>query len=91
MFEPVFHHRRESGRLLRNSGCPLAKQRAEKYLKQLQFVGAPHSIAAISIRGHEAPPHDRRALMHRAAVWILDEPTAGWISKFAARLWVLGI
>ena len=44
----------------------LAKQRAEKYLKQLQLWERRNSIARSLVRRHEAAPHDRASADARA-------------------------
>jgi ABC-2 type transport system ATP-binding protein len=66
---------------------PLAKQRAEKYLKQLQLWERRHSIARSLSGGMKRRLMIARALMHEPKLLILDEPTAGVDIEIRRSMW----
>ena len=66
---------------------PLAKQRAEKYLKQLQLWDRRHSIARSLSGGMKRRLMIARALMHEPRLLILDEPTAGVDIEIRRSMW----
>ncbi len=66
---------------------PLAKQRAEKYLKQLQLWERRHSIARSLSGGMKRRLMIARALMHEPRLLILDEPTAGVDIEIRRSMW----
>jgi ABC-2 type transport system ATP-binding protein len=86
MFEPVFT-------IVVNQagfyGIPraLAKQRAEKYLKQLQLWERRNSIARALSGGMKRRLMIARALMHEPKLLILDEPTAGVDIEIRRSMW----
>jgi ABC-2 type transport system ATP-binding protein len=86
MFEPVFT-------IVVNQagfyGIPraLAKQRAEKYLKQLQLWDRRNSIARSLSGGMKRRLMIARALMHEPRLLILDEPTAGVDIEIRRSMW----
>ena len=66
---------------------PLAKQRAEKYLKQLQLWDRRNSIARSLSGGMKRRLMIARALMHEPRLLILDEPTAGVDIGIRRSMW----
>jgi ABC-2 type transport system ATP-binding protein len=66
---------------------PLAKRRAEKYLKQLQLWERRHSIARSLSGGMKRRLMIARALMHEPQLLILDEPTAGVDIEIRRSMW----
>jgi ABC-2 type transport system ATP-binding protein len=86
MFEPVFTI------VVNQAGFygiprPLARQRAEKYLKQLQLWDRRHSIARSLSGGMKRRLMIARALMHEPRLLILDEPTAGVDIEIRRSMW----
>ena len=65
----------------------LAKQRAEKYLKQLQLWDRRHSVARSLSGGMKRRLMIARALMHEPRLLILDEPTAGVDIEIRRSMW----
>jgi ABC-2 type transport system ATP-binding protein len=65
----------------------IAKQRAEKYLKQLQLWERRHSIARSLSGGMKRRLMIARALMHEPRLLILDEPTAGVDIEIRRSMW----
>ena len=65
----------------------LAKQRAEKYLKQLQLWERRNSIARALSGGMKRRLMIARALMHEPRLLILDEPTAGVDIEIRRSMW----
>jgi ABC-2 type transport system ATP-binding protein len=65
----------------------LAKQRAEKYLKQLQLWDRRNSIARSLSGGMKRRLMIARALMHEPKLVILDEPTAGVDIEIRRSMW----
>jgi ABC-2 type transport system ATP-binding protein len=65
----------------------LAKERAEKYLKQLQLWDRRHSIARSLSGGMKRRLMIARALMHEPKLLILDEPTAGVDIEIRRSMW----
>ncbi len=66
---------------------PLAKQRAEKYLKQLQLWDRRNTIARSLSGGMKRRLMIARALMHEPKLLILDEPTAGVDIEIRRSMW----
>jgi len=65
----------------------LAKQRAEKYLKQLQLWERRNSVARSLSGGMKRRLMIARALMHEPRLLILDEPTAGVDIEIRRSMW----
>jgi ABC-2 type transport system ATP-binding protein len=65
----------------------LARQRAEKYLKQLQLWDRRNSIARSLSGGMKRRLMIARALMHEPRLLILDEPTAGVDIEIRRSMW----
>jgi len=65
----------------------IAKQRAEKYLKQLQLWDRRNSIARSLSGGMKRRLMIARALMHEPRLLILDEPTAGVDIEIRRSMW----
>ena len=65
----------------------LAKQRAEKYLNQLQLWDRRNSIARGLSGGMKRRLMIARALMHEPRLLILDEPTAGVDIEIRRSMW----
>src|SRR5882762_5973024 len=65
----------------------LAKQRAEKYLKQLQLWERRNSIARSLSGGMKRRLMIARALRHEPKLLILDEPTAGVDIEIRRSMW----
>ncbi len=65
----------------------LAKQRAEKYLKQLQLWDRRNSTARALSGGMKRRLMIARALMHEPRLLILDEPTAGVDIEVRRSMW----
>ncbi len=66
---------------------PLARQRAEMYLKQLQLWDRRNSIARSLSGGMKRRLMIARALMHQPRLLILDEPTAGVDIEIRRSMW----
>ncbi len=66
---------------------PLAKHRAELYLKQLQLWEKRNSIARSLSGGMKRRLMIARALMHEPRLLILDEPTAGVDIENRRSMW----
>jgi ABC-2 type transport system ATP-binding protein len=65
----------------------IAKERAEKYLKQLQLWDRRNSIARSLSGGMKRRLMIARALMHEPKLLILDEPTAGVDIEVRRSMW----
>ena len=66
---------------------PLARERAEKYLKQLQLWDRRNSMARGLSGGMKRRLMIARALMHEPRLLILDEPTAGVDIEIRRSMW----
>jgi len=66
---------------------PLARQRAEKYLKQLQLWEKRKSMARALSGGMKRRLMIARAQMHEPRLLILDEPTAGVDIEIRRSMW----
>jgi ABC-2 type transport system ATP-binding protein len=66
---------------------PVAKRRAETYLKQLQLWDRRNSIARSLSGGMKRRLMIARALMHEPKLLILDEPTAGVDIEIRRSMW----
>jgi ABC-2 type transport system ATP-binding protein len=65
----------------------IAKQRAEKYLKQLQLWDRRNSMSRSLSGGMKRRLMIARALMHEPRLLILDEPTAGVDIEIRRSMW----
>jgi ABC-2 type transport system ATP-binding protein len=65
----------------------LARQRAEKYLKQLQLWDKRNTMARSLSGGMKRRLMIARALMHEPRLLILDEPTAGVDIEIRRSMW----
>lgn len=65
----------------------VAKQRAEKYLKQLQIWDKRHDMARELSGGMKRRLMIARALVHEPKLLILDEPTAGVDIEIRRSMW----
>jgi len=66
---------------------PLAKQRAEKYLKELQLWDKKDQISRSLSGGMKRRLMIARALVHEPKLLILDEPTAGVDIEIRRSMW----
>jgi ABC-2 type transport system ATP-binding protein len=66
---------------------PVARQRAEKYLKQLHLWDKRNSMARGLSGGMKRRLMIARALMHEPKLLILDEPTAGVDIEIRRSMW----
>ena len=65
----------------------VAKERAEKYLKQLSLWDKRHSIVRQLSGGMKRRAMIARAMMHEPKLLILDEPTAGVDIEIRRSMW----
>jgi len=66
---------------------PVARERAERYLKQLQLWDKRNGIARALSGGMKRRLMIARALMHEPRLLILDEPTAGVDIEIRRSMW----
>ena len=66
---------------------PVARERAEKYLKQLQLWDKRNSMSRSLSGGMKRRLMIARALMHEPRLLILDEPTAGVDIEIRRSMW----
>ena len=66
---------------------PIARERAERYLKQLQLWDKRNGIARALSGGMKRRLMIARALMHEPRLLILDEPTAGVDIEIRRSMW----
>src|ERR1700757_1096913 len=66
---------------------PVARVRAERYLKQLQLWDKRNSMSRGLSGGRRRPLMIARALMHEPRLLILDEPTAGVDIEIRRSMW----
>ncbi len=66
---------------------PLAKARAQRYLKQLQLWEKRHTMARALSGGMKRRLMIARALVHEPRLLILDEPTAGVDIEVRRSMW----
>jgi len=66
---------------------PIARERAERYLKQLQLWDKRNGIARALSGGMKRRLMIARALMHEPRLLILDEPTAGVDLEIRRSMW----
>ena len=66
---------------------PVARERAEKYLKQLQLWDRKDKMARALSGGMKRRLMIARALMHEPRLLILDEPTAGVDIEIRRSMW----
>src|SRR5213079_3600605 len=65
----------------------VARERAEKYLKQLQLWDKRRGISRALAGGRKRRLMIARALMHEPRLLILDEPTAGVDIEIRRSMW----